>query len=247
MEQYYDKNGNLKQRDALGNEYGGGGSDSEDGEFLNTGNKILDPLNLFGKRKGETPQKPQGVSYPGKNTALYSGPSDPNSIYQNQRVTAINYRKGLADSVKKDSDTLYGDYAADSRQALTQGIKDSRAGYNNRGLLNSGKRLSSEYGARAASQKDLASARYNINKSLLDSRTAAADQMENNQLNTGYAYAGGSPNLGYALNNDSQNKLNQDITDYQGQQQLYAAAGNGLSNLATSMFSNKNKNSGDLT
>lgn len=210
--------------------------------------EMLDPIGVFGNKKGSSILGPSGYEVDQQvSDAQFRQPLVPGSSGELANIMRVNtdnaakYRASIPSSVKKDSDLLYSDYSKQARSGLAKDIKDTRASFNARGLLNSGMRAGAEMGAQANTQADLANFRANTNKSLLDSRMNAANTMENNALNAGYAYAGSSPTLGAgALYGQGQDQAN-DIYNSRLQQQGIADAVGAGTSLAGTIYANKNK------
>lgn len=215
--------------------------------------QMLDPAGLFGDKKGTSILGPSGYAMdqqvsdarfnqptaPGKQLNLYD-PSNPNaSILGRQTNMAADYRAGIPGSVKKDSDTLFNNYAGQAKRGLANDIANSRASFNARGLLNSGRRASNEMGLQSNYQSDLAGQRSATNKSLLDTRMNAANTMESNALNSGYQYAGSAPNMGAnALYGQGQDQA-ANIYNSQLQQQIMGNTAKAGGKLAGSIYANK--------
>jgi hypothetical protein len=211
--------------------------------------QMMDPLGLFGNKKGSSYLGPSGYEVEQQAAdARFRQPKAPqrnenlSNIMKAQTEQANAYRKEIPQSVKRDSDMLYGDYQRQARNELANKIKGTRASFNARGLLNSGMRAGSEMMDRGQSESDLAATRMNINKSLLDARMNAANSMEQNALNTGYSYAGSSPSLGAGALYGSGLDQAGDIYNSQLQQEGLNQLGSNVGNLAGTIYANRNRN-----
>lgn len=208
---------------------------------------FFDGLGLSGAKSRNIP----GVKYPTKNTALYNdNPNDKGSvpsIMDSQMIARNKYKEDMPGKIKSDSDTLYNAYASGARRDLASKIKDTRGNFNSRGLLNSGMRAGAELGQKSQAASDMATKRRDINSSLLDKYTNNYDQMTQNVLNTGYTYAGLTPNLGGSVLDYQRGQLNNNINSNNNNANL----AQGIGNLAGSIYGSSkkspvtNKNSSD--
>ncbi len=125
------------------------------------------------------------------------------------------------------------------RASLKQGIRQTREGFNQRGLLKSGMRQGAEFGQKAAAQSDMANNRYGLNQQA----TAAGNQLEQNAVNSGLLYAGNAPGIGTGALSGQTNANNTDIANSNAAGSLYGAGGDALAKLTSAIWGN-NKSSG---
>lgn len=128
-------------------------------------------------------------------------------------------------NIPANSDQLTSQYAKQARQGLAGQIQNTRASFNRRGLLNSGKRVSSELGEQANTTNNINTYRSNLNNNLNNT----ANQMDFSTYDTGLMRAGLAPaGLGNSALGAASTNLN-----YQGQAQAaltnsLAQAGQGI-------------------
>lgn len=162
-------------------------------------------------------------------------PNSDNAATQLQRAI-LQKQKDLSDQSRKNfqnqSDSLYRNYADQSRQGLSDSIKKTKSDFNSRGLLNSGKTAGAINGQRAGASADLNGARYSINSGLLQNQNT----LENNAIQSGYNYAQSNPNMGQLYGNanvaNSQNAVANSIAQNQMYGTIAQGAGAGLGYLA---------------
>lgn len=133
------------------------------------------------------------------------------------------------------SDQLGTLYSQQAKQGLKQGIQDTRASFNRRGLLNSGKRISEEYGKQAATTNDINNYRSNLNQTLLNQ----SDQLGMAPYQQGLSNAGLSTNLSNGMLQNLASMLSTQNLQNQSTGQLIGGGLSGLGTLAGGLIRNR--------
>lgn len=197
---------------------------------------IKDNYSSLGITQEQNPERLTGVvpdaQMPAKSQAL-------DALKQQQKQLADQFRS----KIPEYSDTLYNKSAKNTKQQLAQSINQTRTDFNRRGLLNSGKRMSSELGARSNAANSLYQSRGDINNALL----GQADSLENNYVNTGFAQAGLGAGLGAGALSSQQTDLQQQIAALQAQQQIYSGLGQGIGSIGGGLIAGLNKKPGTFS
>ncbi len=130
-------------------------------------------------------------------------------------------------------------YNRQARSGLTQGIRQTRENFNQRGLLRSGQRQGAEYGLKDQAETDMANNRFNLNQNAVNNK----NQLQQNAVNSGLLYAGAAPQLGASALSGANNTLQNDISNMQNAGNIAGGLGSGLGSLAGAIYSKSQQSS----
>lgn len=156
-------------------------------------------------------------------------------------IAQVKQAKDFQNNIGSYSDQLYGDAQQSARKNLAQSIKQTKADFNRRGMLQSGGEVGSEYGQQAQTSAGLANTRNQINTGLQQT----ANNLQNNAFNTAANLAGTGVNTsGYQLQDLAQNIAQQQAST-QAQQQIINSIFGAASSGAGAYFGSKGPSSPD--